>query len=85
MSFKNKPTTKSGKQYTISIKSANGNTIGFINLSNQFVSKVFGKTQGELTAEDVLSVNGDFQEFIRQATIEVEAVEVTPTVAPSDF
>jgi len=80
-----KPTTQPAKQYNIAIKSANGNTIGYINLSNEFTKMVFAKRQGEVTVEDVLGVNDDFEAFIKSATIEVTASKPVEAMDPSDF
>lgn len=70
-----KPTQKATKQYKVSLKSATGNTVAFINFTDQFVKAVTGKSSNQATLEDILAINkGKVIDYITSLTIEIEAV-----------
>ena len=69
-------TTKNHKQYSIALKTANDNTVGFLNLSGHFISACTEKSPEALTAVDVLALTDDFEKFIQ--ALRVEVTEVVP-------
>jgi len=74
MSFKQ---TQHHRQYNISLKSSNGNTVGFINLSGQFLRAVVGKREDMITVADIENINdGDLQSYLSNLTIEVSGIEL---------
>lgn len=74
---------KADKQYSISIKSPSGNTVGFINLSSQFIKAVIGKREDLVTIEDILKINnGNFEEYIKKMSIEVTGIELNKKPIP---
>ena len=78
MSFKE---TKAHKQYSIALKTPSGNTVGYINLNNQFVKAVMRTTPEAVTAKAVEEMYaGGFQAYLDTLTVEVSAVEAEPTV-----
>lgn len=85
MSFTSKHNTH--KQYSISLKSPNGNTVGFINLSSQFLKAVIGKQEETITASDILSINHeDFQGYIESLVVEVsETIGAQTPIKAEDY
>jgi hypothetical protein len=74
------------KSYSISIKSKNGNTVGFINLSSQFLRAVLGINPDDVRAEDILTINNDdFASYIKSLDIEVTSVEAGLPIDATDF
>jgi len=63
------------KLYTISLKSKTGNTVGFINLSQQFLRAVIHKDSDNVTVADLESIKlkgvSSFEEFLSSLTIEI--------------
>jgi hypothetical protein len=54
----------------IALKSDNGNTVGYINLTNSFTKAVLGKSANNVTFEEVTSINnGDFLSYLHGLTI----------------
>lgn len=71
----NKP---KGKQYSISLVTPNGNTVGFINLAPSFIKAVIGKDPDHITAFDIEHVNNnDFNNYVKSLSI-VVADSITP-------
>jgi len=67
-------TPKSGKLYSISLKSPTGNTVGFINLTPAFLRAVTGKQAEHCTVADVHSINnGKLMEYLNKMTLEISA------------
>jgi hypothetical protein len=52
------------KQFNITLKSPNGNTVGFINLSSQFLKAVIGKREDLITVADI-----DYVELVKDERI----------------
>ena len=85
MSFKQHNHSKE-KQYTIRLTSNNGNTVGFVNLSQQFVKAVLRKDEYEVTANDVLSINyGDFATYLSNLDVVVEDRKPDTAIAIEDY
>jgi len=79
------PKTNSNKQYSIALKTANGNVAGYINLSSQLVTAM-GKQPESITIADILSLNnGDFQGFINSLTVEVTESSASKAVPLDQF
>lgn len=78
---------KSDKQFSISLKSQSGNTIGFINLTSQFLRAMSDKQVENITVGDILALNnGDFEDYILSAEVHVEEVAGNgPTIEAKDF
>ena len=78
---------KASKQYSIQFKSKNGNIVGFLNLTNQFVKAVVGKSEETTTVADVLNIDGNFEDYIKSLVIEVVPTEhhESGKVKASDF
>ena len=79
--------TKNHKQYSIALKSRTGNTVGFINLSSQFIKAVIGKQEELVTVADIEAINnGDFQRFIDSLEVEVNGITHTKEkISASDY
>ena len=79
-----KDNSKSG--YKISIKSENGNTIAFVNLTEAFLKAVTGKTKKTVTVDDIQSINnGHFMTYLMKQTFMLEEVTPTEIVEAKDF
>ena len=78
--------TKQEKQYSIRLTSNTGNTVGFINLSSQFVKAVLQKDDLNVTVEDVQSINyNDFQTYIQNLNVSVEPRHPDEPTAVEDY
>lgn len=78
MSFEPK---QSHKAYSITLKAPSGNTVGYINLTSQFLKAVTGKQAEMVTVADIEGINdGRFQAYLDILTVEVS--EVVPTGKP---
>ena len=76
---------KSEKQYSISIKSPNGNTVGFINLSSQFIRSVIGKREEMITVADIEKINnGNFEEYLKKMHIEITGIQQDKEPIPAE-
>lgn len=76
--------TKQDKDYKISLITANGNTVGFINLSSQFCKAVM-KTPHP-TLEDILLVaDGNPINFLKSLEIAIEPVLPDEAIKAQDF
>jgi len=79
MSFIN---NKPHKQYSIALKTANDNTVGFINLTSQFLKAVTGKQAEYITTADIEAINkGDLKAYIATLDIVISSVETTEPIA----
>jgi len=87
MSFnKNTTNPKSTKQYSIALKTTNGNTVGFINLSTKYIKAVIGKQPETVTATDVFNLNGgDFQGYLDTLLVEVTETVPEEKIAIEDY
>ena len=80
------PNTKSTKQYKVSLKSANGNTVAFLNFTDQFTKAVIGKSSHDITIDDINGINkGDVVTYLKALIIEVEAIKADEVVDASDY
>ena len=74
------------QDYKISIKSAKGNTVAFINLTEQFIKSTTGKTKKTVTYEDISKINkGDLFAYLFEQTFMLEIVEPTEQIEAKDF
>lgn len=69
--FNNRNTNKAQKLYTISLKTPKGNSVGFINLSSQFI-QMLGKHPENITVADLEPINGDFIAYLKSLEITIE-------------
>lgn len=61
--------------YRISLKSKSGNTVAFINLTDQFLKAVLGKSKANVTLDEVNSINsGDLAGYL--STLEIDIANV---------
>ena len=82
MSFKQ----QQEKQYVIRILSTNGNTVAFINLSNQFTKALLGKPAQEATFEEVASIDsGHFVEYLKGLEISLEKTQDKDNMSLEEF
>ena len=84
MSFNQK--SKSHKLYSIALKSPNGNTVGFINLSSQFIRAVIGKQEEHITVADIHEKfpNG-IEDYIATLSVELTEVASPEPISAEDF
>lgn len=77
------------KQYKISLKSPNGNTAGFINLTDQFTNAVLGKQAENVTLADLVNFKApnfpDIQTFLASFTIVMEETLPKTVLSAEDF
>ena len=74
------------QDFKISFKSANGNTIAFVNLSEHFIKAMTGKTKKTVTLEDVMAINdNDLLGFIMKAELVIESIAEETTISASEF
>ena len=76
---------KSTKSYKISLVTQKGNTVGFINLSQQFVKAVIGKQEEYVTLEDIVGINGDGILYFKSLDILIEEVEHNKPISASEY
>lgn len=77
---------KKQTDYKISIKSDNGNTIAFVNLTDQFIKAVTGKTKKDVTFDDISKIsNGQLMEFLLKNAFVLEPVEPEETITAEEF
>ncbi len=86
MSFKKHQDITNTPSYKISLKSPNGNTVAFVNLTSQFLKAVVGKTKQEVSVEDINSINnGDLVAYLASLTVAVESVEPQEVISAEEY
>ena len=71
-----KADTPAQTDFKISLKSTSGNTVAFINLSDQFLRAVTGKGKKSVTFEDVSAINkGNVIAYLRGLDMSIEQLE----------
>jgi len=85
MPFKSNKSTKSDKLYTISLVTPNGNTVGYINLSNAFIKVTQDKSPETMTVADVMNINGDFIKYLASLEVVVEETKPTTKIEVEDY
>lgn len=74
------------KEYKVSLVSAKGNTVAYINLTTEFLKAVTGKSQRDITFEDIQAINkGDLAGFIQGLNIKLEQILPTSVQDAKDF
>jgi hypothetical protein len=76
---------KATKSYKISLVTSNGNTVGFINLTQQFIKAVIGKQEEYVTLEDIIDINGDGTLYFKSLDILIEEVEHSKPISASEY
>lgn len=67
---------KSTRQFKVSLKSANGNTVAFINFTEQFTKAVLGKTLSDVTLQEILGINnGEATKYLDSLEIVFEDIK----------
>jgi hypothetical protein len=86
MSFKShKEVAQPTHSYKISIKSQNGNTVGFINLSKNFLRATTGSEKPSFDAVQAIN-NGKLLEYLSSQILTLEETEaITPVTDIKDF
>ena len=80
------PKKKNEREYKISLVSANSNTVAYINLTSQFLKAVTGKSESDVTFEDIDSINkGDLIGFIQGLDIKLEQILPQSVQDAKDF
>ena len=66
------------KPYKISLKAKSGNTVAFINFSENFLRAVLNKSPKHVTMQDIQSINkGNVVDYLNSLEISVEEVNTT--------
>jgi len=74
------------KAYKITLRSANGNDVAYINLHSQFLKTAIDKQPEYITLADVLAINnGDLISYLKSCTIEVEATQSQSNTKPTSI
>lgn len=76
---------KSTKSYKISLVTPKGNTVGFINLTQQFIKAVIGKQEEYVTLEDIIGINGNGVLYFKSLDILIEEVEHHKPLSASEY
>ena len=85
MSFQKHKSEENIRDFKLSLKSPNGNTVAYVFLSNAFSKSVTGKSNSDVCYEDISAINnGDIISYLKGLDIEVERV-VTETIEASNF
>lgn len=61
--------------FSITIKTSNGNTVGFINLVPQFVKVATGKDILNCSANDIANIDGDFGAYFSKLELVIDTKE----------
>lgn len=77
---------RTDRQFTISLKSDSGNTVAFVNLTEQFVKAVLNKPISEVSLEEISSIGKEgFERYLTSLTICVEEVKSNEPIDVDKF
>ena len=77
---------KPEKAYKITIKSPQGNTVGFINLTDSFERATTGKDPRSVTTHDIAGINqGKILEYLSKSVMLLEDVHIDEVIEAKNF
>ena len=77
---------KTDRQFTISLKSEAGNTVAFVNLTEQFVKAVLNKPISEVSLEEISAIGKDgFAQYLASLTTCIEEVKSNEPIDVTKF